>query len=203
MTSDERAHLHARDLSITRDAARTPERTIELVLGDLVDERVDAIIAPVGDAGAGVSRAQLAVRRAAGAELAREYDERVSRLPDGSIAPFGHVVTRGHDLRCDHVIHVRPLEAALAGDDVEGALTRCLRAAFDACRALGARSIALPAIGTGAYGYRVSTVAGIAVRVAVEAQRHADGPERIRFLLAGPATLETFLHALSAARAAS
>jgi O-acetyl-ADP-ribose deacetylase len=200
-----RASLKHRVRGGHRDTPRNPstrgDATIELVLGDLVDERVDAIISPVGDAGAGSSRAQLAIRRAAGSGLAKEYDAAIERLPGGAIAPMGSLVTLGHALACRHVVHCRPLEAALAANDTEASLARCLRGAFDACRALGAQSVALPAIGTGAYGYRVSTAASVAVRVALEAQRDANGPRHIRFLLAGPATLETFLHALSEARA--
>ena len=55
----------------------------------------------------------------------------------------------------------------------------------------------MPAIGTGSYGYRVGLVARVAVRAALAAQRRPDGPSRIRFVLAGPATLEAFLHAAS------
>jgi O-acetyl-ADP-ribose deacetylase (regulator of RNase III) len=177
------------------------DATIELVLGDLVDERVDVIISPVGEGGTGTSRAQLAIHRAAGAGLAEEYERAIARLPRGVIAPLGNVVTGGHALSCRYVVHTRPLEAALAHDGVEAALARCLGAAFEASRALEARSVALPAIGTGAYGYRVATAARVAVRAALDAQRDPRGPRHVRFLLAGPATLETFLHALSEARA--
>ena len=172
--------------------------TIELVLGDLVNENVTAIIAPVGDGGAGVSRAQLAIHRAAGSGLAREYDERIGRLPGGRLAPLEHIVTGGHALRAKYVVHCRLLEAQQAGDNAEAALATCLRRAFETCRSLGVDSIALPALGTGAYGYRTTTVARVSMRCAVAAQRHSAGPARIRFLLAGPATLETFLQALSA-----
>lgn len=176
------------------------EATLELVLGDLVDERADVIVSPVGD-GAGTSRAQLAIRRAGGPNLAEEYDTMVAKLHGGVIAPLGHVVTRGHGLACRHIVHCRPMEAALARDGAEVALARCLGSAFEAARRLEARSVALPAIGTGAYGYRVTTAARVAVRAALDALRDVSGPRHIRFVLAGPATLETFLHALSEARA--
>jgi O-acetyl-ADP-ribose deacetylase len=172
--------------------------TIELVLGDLVNEDVMAIIAPVGAGDAGVSRAQLSVHRAAGPGLAKEYEERVARLPGGIIAPLEHIVTSGHSLRAKYVVHCRLLEASQAQDNAEAALATCLRRAFETCRSLGVDSIALPALGTGAYGYRTSAVAKVSMRCAVAAQRHSAGPARIRFLLAGPATLETFLQALSA-----
>ncbi len=172
--------------------------TIELVLGDLVNEDVAAIIAPVGQGGGGVSRAQLAIHRAAGSGLSQEYEERIGRLPGGQLAPLEHIVTAGHGLRARYVVHCRLLDAPQAGDNAEAALATSLRRAFETCRSLGVDSVALPALGTGAYGYRTSTVARVSMRCAVTAQRHPAGPSRIRFLLAGPATLETFLQALSA-----
>jgi len=186
-----------------RRVSRAPLRavgTIQLVVGDLARERVAAIIAPVGDGRTGVSRAQIAIQRTAGPGLVAEYDALLAGLPSGVLAPLAHIVTRGHELACRYVVHCRPVEAALAYEGEERALTRCLRSAFAKCQALGVRSVALPAIGTGAHGYRVTTAARVAVRAALEAQRHRDGPELIRFLLTGPATLETFLHALSDAR---
>jgi len=92
---------------------------------------------------------------------------------------------------------VRPIAADLAGANAERALEGCFRDAFETCRRLGATSIAAPAIGTGSYGYRVGLVARVAVRTALAAQQMPHGPSRIRFVLAGPATLEAFLHAAS------
>lgn len=176
----------------------TNEGSIELVVGDLIDEKVDVIIAPVGDSVAGSSRVQLALRRAAGAGLAEEYDAVIGRLPGAVLPALDSLVTGGHALPAKYVVHCRPLEALYAGEGSDEALARCLESAFGKCAELGARSVALPAIGTGAYGYRVSTVARVALRVARAAQARPGGPDRVRFVLAGPATLETFLHALSA-----
>jgi O-acetyl-ADP-ribose deacetylase (regulator of RNase III) len=195
MTRSENERL-AGNAGTRRGANEKP--AIELVVGDLVDEAVDAIIAPVGDNVGGSSRVQLALRRAAGSTLVEEYDRNVALLPGAILAPYGVIVTRGHDLRCRHVVHCRPLETLFAGEATDSSLARCLDAAFDACARLGARSVALPAIGTGSYGYRVSTVARVALKSALDAQARVDGPLRVRFVLAGPATLETFLHALSA-----
>ena len=184
-------------------AARRPVKaagTIELVVGDLAGESIEAIVSPVGDGATSVSRAQLAIQGAGGPGLVAEYDALMASLPSGVLAPLAHVVTSGHALACRYVLHCRPLHAAMARDQEKHVLGRCLRSVFDTCRALGVRSVALPAIGTGTHGYDVSTVARVAVSAAVAAQQQLDGPELIRFLLAGPATLETFLHALSDAR---
>ena len=171
--------------------------TIELVLGSLVNEDVAAIIAPAGQACGSFGRTQLAIHRAAGPGLAQEYQDCVGKLPGGRLNPFDHIVTAGHALRARYVVHCSLLEAREAGEHAEAALASCLEDVFETCRSLGVDSVALPALGTGACGYRTSMVARVSMRCAVAAQRHLAGPSRIRFLLAGPATLESFLHALS------
>lgn len=174
--------------------------SLELVVGDLVNEQADVLVSPAGGGHAPSSRVQLALRRTAGDALATAYEAAVANLPGRRIAVGENVVTAGFGLRCGHVVHCLPDAAPHDPDEARLALERCLRAAFDSCRRLGAHSVALPAIGTGAHGYRVSTVAAASVRCAAEAQRMPDGPRRVRFVLAGPATLEAFLHALSAQR---
>lgn len=174
-----------------------PAPSLDFVVGDLVEQSVDVLIAPVGDSDVATSRVQLALRRAAGPSLVAEYDARVSALPGGRLGAFDHVVTRAGALDARYVVHVRPLPASNVGDEAELVLERCFRDAFESARRLGATSVAAPAIGTGAYGYRVGLVARVAVRAALETQRRSDGPSRVRFVLAGPATLEAFLHAAS------
>lgn len=181
----------------SRSAVRPDAPTLDFVVGDLVEQSVDVILAPTWDSDVATSRVQLALRRAAGPALVAEYDARVSALPDGRLAPLENLVTRGHQLPCRYVVHVRPLSSDAAGPNAERALESCFRDAFETCRRLGATSVAAPAIGTGSYGYRVGLVARVAVRTALSAQRASRGPSRIRFVLAGPATLEAFLHAAS------
>jgi len=125
----------------------------------------------------------------------------VLSMPGSRLGAFEHVVTRGHRLPAKYVVHVRPLSASSVGDEAEFVLERCFRDGFEECRRLGASSVVVPAIGTGAYGYPVSLVARVAVRTAIEAQRRKDGPSRIRFVLAGPATREAFLNVACAERA--
>lgn len=184
-----------------RPIAGRPRPTLEMIVGDLVDERADALISPAGGGTGSASRVQLALRRTAGDALGAAYEAALASLPGGRLANDESLVTAGYDLQCRHVVHCAPSAAPVGHDAQVEALERCLRAAFDACRRIGADSVALPAIGTGAYGYRVSAVATASVRCAAEAQRAPGGPSRVRFVLAGPATLEAFLHALSDQRA--
>lgn len=185
------------DHEAARRVAPRPRPTLEMVVGDLVDERADALISPAGSGVGPSSRVQLALRRTAGEALGAAYEAALASLPGGRLASDESLVTGGYGLSCRHVVHCAPSSAPAGHDAQVEALERCLRSAFDACRRVDADSVALPAIGTGAYGYRVSAVAIASVRCAAEAQRALGGPSRIRFVLAGPATLEAFLHALS------
>ncbi len=183
------------------DARSAP--LLEMVVGNLVDEVADVLISPAADAGGRASRVQLALRRTAGDALGASYDAALASLPGRRLAPDENLVTEGFGLRCRHVVHCAPAPAPADTYASIVALERCLRAAFARATELGAESVALPAIGTGAYGYRVSAVSVASIRCAIEAQREARGPRRIRFVLAGPATLESFLHALSDQKARS
>jgi O-acetyl-ADP-ribose deacetylase (regulator of RNase III) len=173
--------------------------TIELVLGFPGERgRGGHHRAPLGQACGSFGRTQLAIHRAAGPGLAQEYQDCVGKLPGGRLNPFDHIVTAGHALRARYVVHCSLLEAREAGEHARGRPGQLpAEDVFETCRSLGVDSVALPALGTGACGYRTSMVARVSMRCAVAAQRHLAGPSRIRFLLAGPATLESFLHALS------
>lgn len=174
---------------------------LELVVGDLVDEAVDALVVPLAGSDLHRSRVALALARAAGPGLADELQRRLSRYPQGLPPPGRSVVTSAHGLASRFVIHTRLVDAASLGERAEPALAAVLDDVFETARGLGVESVALPALGTGSFGYRTSVVAEVSVRSALHAHRRLGAPPRIRFVLAGPSTLETFLHAASAVRA--
>jgi O-acetyl-ADP-ribose deacetylase (regulator of RNase III) len=89
------------------------------------------------------------------------------------------------------VIHaVGPIwRGGAAGED--DLLASCHRRAVEIAAQLGCRSIAFPAISTGAYGFPVERAAPIALRSALEAAT-LRGPELVRFVLFSDADLERF-----------
>ncbi len=179
-------------------AAERP--AIELVVGDLLEQEVDAIVVPFAEGNGAASRVQLALRRAAGPALADELARRLATYPDHQLPAGRCVVTPAFSLPARSVVHVRLAQAT----DEHGSralLARAMEEAMATCRSLGAKTVALPAIGTGSFGYRTSLVARVTVEIARRSQRTYLAPPRIRFVLAGPATLETFLHAVSDAAA--
>jgi O-acetyl-ADP-ribose deacetylase (regulator of RNase III) len=130
---------------------------ITFVVGDLTTQEVDAIVNAANEQlapGGGVAGAIL---RAGGQEI---YDEaaRLGPCPTGEARATG-----AGRLRAKHVIHaVGPVWHGGGAGEPE-LLASAYRAALDLAESLGCRTIALPALSTGIYGYPVEKAAPIAL----------------------------------------
>lgn len=136
-----------------------PDR-LEIRQGDITRLPVDAVVNAANErlaAGGGVCGA---IHAAAGPGLARECAT-VGGCPTGEAR-----LTGGHLLLARWVVHaVGPVwRGGDAGEDA--ALAGCYRSALDLAAKAGARSIALPAISTGIYGFPLERATRIAVREA-------------------------------------
>jgi O-acetyl-ADP-ribose deacetylase (regulator of RNase III) len=133
---------------------------IEIVRADITTLAVDAIVNAANSALAGGGGVDGAIHRAAGPELAR------AAAALGPCAAGDAVLTPGYRLRARYVIHtVGPVW--WGGGKGEPAL---LRRAYERAFALArecpdVRSIAFPAISTGAYRFPKARAAEIAVGV--------------------------------------
>jgi O-acetyl-ADP-ribose deacetylase (regulator of RNase III) len=129
------------------------------VSSNIVAMRVDAIVNAANEAFRGGGGVDGAIHRAAGPELLEEC-KRHARLPTGDA-----VLTRGHRLLAPWIIHtVGPIWRGTA-DDAE-LLERAYESVFRVAREHGEiRTIAFPAISTGAYGYPKDAAAAVAVDV--------------------------------------
>ena len=79
-------------------------------------------------------------------------------------------------------------------------LASCHRRSLEVAAELGARTVAFPAISTGAYGFPVERAAPIAVGTTVrELERHPE-LNRVPFVLSSERQRETFASALAATR---
>jgi O-acetyl-ADP-ribose deacetylase (regulator of RNase III) len=170
-------------------------RHLELVVGDITTERVDAIGNAANSALRGGGGVDGAIHAAAGPGL---LDELRRRYPDGTGTGTA-VATAAHALAARWVIHaVGPVWHG-GGEGEAELLTRAYRSSLEVARDLGARTLALPAISMGIYGYPAEKASAIAVSTVTSHLRAAaadpDGLDLVRFVLR-PATWDVFVAAL-------
>ena len=165
---------------------------IVLLEGDLTTQDVDAIVNAANSTLLGGGGVDGAIHRAGGPSILAECEElRRTAFPDG--LPTGRAVaTGGGDLPARWVIHtVGPVYRI--SDDPAGELASCHTEALRVADELGARTVAFPAISTGAFGYPLEEAAAAAVR----AVRGADTRvEEVRFVLFGREAFDAFERAL-------
>ena len=166
---------------------------IEAVGGDITKQPVDAIVNAANSRLLGGGGVDGAIHRAAGPGLLAACRElRATTLPDG--LPTGQAVaTAAFDLPSRWVIHtVGPNRHA--GQTDPALLASCFTTSLQVARALGAQSVAFPAVSAGVYGWDVDEVA----RIAVDSVRSgSEGIALVRFVLFGAAALAAFDRALA------
>jgi O-acetyl-ADP-ribose deacetylase (regulator of RNase III) len=172
---------------------RIGSSTIELVQGDITLQYVDAIANAANSGLRGGGGVDGAIHRASGPGLLGELRD---RYPDGT--PTGTAVaTAGHGLAARWVLHaVGPMWRGGSHGEEEllaDAYRACLRLADD----LGARSVALPAISMGIYGYPPPEGAAVALRAVAAHLRGETRIEVVRFVLFSDDTYELFARALA------
>ena len=158
--------------------------TVEIVRGDIASQPdVDAVVNAANAElriGGGVAGA---IHRAAGPGL-----EEACR-PLAPIEPGEAVITGGHDLPNEHVIHT--LGPVYGRDEpADELLARCYRASLRRAEEAGIGSVAFPAVSTGAFGYPLREAARVALTTVCEATGALESVERIRFTLFGQEALE-------------
>lgn len=164
--------------------------TIELVVGDIAAQSdIDAVVNAANAElriGGGVAGA---IHRAAGPGLAEET------RPLAPIRPGKAVITSGHRLPNPYVIHC--LGPVYGRDEPsDELLASCYRDALRLAEENGVRSIAFPAISTGAFGYPIESAARVALEtVAAEAERLTT-VRTIRFVLHDDHALDVHRSAL-------
>ena len=169
--------------------------SIEIVEGDITRLTVDAIVNAANASLLGGEGVDGAIHRAAGPELLAEC-RALGGCPAGKAR-----ITGAHRLPAKHVIHtVGPV--LQGGDAGEAALlASCYRESLTLAEAAGCRSIAFPAISTGAYGYPAEQAAAIAVAEVTRWREHHDLPDRIVLCCFSADSAELHRRALAALRA--
>ncbi len=166
---------------------------VDVVVGDLTEQDVDVVVNAANSSLLGGGGVDGAIHRRGGpAILAACRDLRASTLRRG--LPAGQAVaTTAGDLPARWVVHtVGPVWSP--DEDRSDVLASCHREALRVADSLGARTLAFPALSTGAYGWPLADAA----RVAVSTVRATPSAlTEIRFVLVTDAAAEVFRRALA------
>ena len=159
---------------------------IEFVLGDITEQEVDAIVNAANPTLLGGGGVDGAIHAAGGATILEEC-----RLL-GGCEPGDVKATSGGALPARHVLHaVGPIWRG-GGDREAELLASCHRRAVELAAELGCRSLAFPAISTGAYGYPVERAAPVAVAATKAALLTSPSVGLARFVFRDEATLAVY-----------
>ena len=172
--------------SFTLLRADGSESRIEVVVGDLTTQQVDAIVNPSNRGLFGTAGVDGAVHRRGGPELTAACRE------IGGIKYGQAVVTPGFRLRAGRVIHTTTHPWKGGQFDELATLEAAYAAAFDIARRLRLRTLALPAIGTGAYGYPADVATEVAINVTLRALLQPGELALVRFVLFDPPMAELY-----------
>ena len=169
---------------------------IELVCGDITDQKIDAIVNAANASLAGGGGVDGAIHRRGGGAIMQETRE---KYPSG--CPTGSAVVSGAgNLKARFIFHaVGPRWRGGTANEPEQ-----LRSAYRTCLELAVKhncqSIAFPSISTGIYGYPIQQAAPLAIQTVIEFIRETSTASRlVRFCLFSDADLEVYSKALEKA----
>jgi O-acetyl-ADP-ribose deacetylase (regulator of RNase III) len=163
---------------------------IELVIGDITEQEVDAIVNAANSTLLGGGGVDGAIHRAGGPSILAECRE-LGGCPTGDVKATG-----AGNLPARHVLHaVGPVwRGGNAGEAEE--LASCHRRAIELAAELGCRTVAFPAISTGAYGYPPEQAATVAIGATRDSLAARPQVETVRFVFRDEATLAPYRAAL-------
>jgi O-acetyl-ADP-ribose deacetylase (regulator of RNase III) len=160
---------------------------IELVVGDLTVQRVDAIVNAANESLLGGGGVDGAIHRAGGPEILAE-----SRELGGCATGDAKATTAGRLPACWVIHAVGPMWRGGGSGEPE-LLASAHRRALETALELGARTVAFPAISCGIYGYPPELAAPIALGAAREFEAELD---LIRFVFREEGLRDLFAAAL-------
>jgi O-acetyl-ADP-ribose deacetylase (regulator of RNase III) len=168
--------------------------TLRVIVADITTLALDALVNAANESLLGGGGVDGAIHRAAGPELLEEC-RRIGGCPTGEAR-----ITSGYRLAAGHVIHtVGPVWRGGRAGEAE-LLAAAHRASLELARRHGLRSIAFPAISTGAYGFPADHAARIAVDTVKQVvDRYPDAFSEIIFCCFSEASADEHRRAFRAA----
>lgn len=167
-------------------------RALELCQGDVTLQEVDAIVNAANSSLAGGGGVDGAIHRRGGPGIMRETD---LLYPNG--CPTGSAVVSGAgQLRAKHVIHaVGPVWSGGNRGEAE-LLAAAYRQSLELAVENDCRSVAFPALSTGAYRFPLDRAARVALSTAIDFLKRHGRPELVRFVLFDAGAYGAFAAAL-------
>jgi O-acetyl-ADP-ribose deacetylase (regulator of RNase III) len=166
---------------------------LEALTGDITTFSADAIVNAANSSLLGGGGVDGAIHRAGGPSILAECRRiREARFPRG--LPTGQaVITGGGRLPCRFVVHtVGPVwKDGRSGE--EELLADAYRNSLERAADVGARTLAYPAISTGAYGFPPDKAARVVWKVLSARLRHHTLPEKIYLIFFSVTDLSAFI----------
>jgi O-acetyl-ADP-ribose deacetylase (regulator of RNase III) len=172
-------------------------RKIALALGDITEQRTDAIVNAANSSLLGGGGVDGAIHRAGGPailEECRAIRARIGECPAGQV-----VITSGGRLAARFVIHAVGPRWRGGGSGEDSLLASCYRNSLRLATERELDSVTFPSISTGIYGYPVEKAAPVALSAVAEFLRtEKRAPALVRFVLFDEVTFEAYREALEA-----
>jgi len=156
---------------------------LEAVRADITTLQVDCIVNAANPSLLGGGGVDGAIHKAAGRGLAMEC-EAIPEVEPGVRCPTGEVrITSAHLLKCKNVIHaVGPVWDDQNPLGCDHLLAACYRNIIRSASLRSLRTVAIPCISTGAYGYSTPRAAQIAVSTVKFNTSVVPGIEKVTFV---------------------
>ena len=171
--------------------ADTVSNRISVIIGDISQQQVDAIVNAANPSLLGGGGVDGAIHRAAGPELLEECQAL------GGCQTGGAKITKGYRLPARFVIHTAGPVWNGGRHDEDELLASCYRKSLELAESHGIKTIAFPAISTGAYGFPLARATVIAVKTVTGHLARSPSITKVVFVCHNDRAFRMYLDALA------
>lgn len=167
---------------------------LELVEGDITDQDTEAIVNAANGSLLGGGGVDGAIHRAGGPEILAQCRKL------GGCETGDAKITTGGRLKAKYVIHaVGPIYSREGTERAAELLRSAYLRSLEVAAEHGVRTVAFPAISTGAYGYPIDEAATIALQTVIDylSAQEEEGIRLVRLVLFGRQAYQVFRRTLS------